>query len=84
MSEKPRDPCEFCDGVVEPRVVTARFCYKGRTIYVDGVPARVCSRCGEQYFDARVHKRLEQIAKHSDRIKTTISFPLAKYDTAPV
>jgi hypothetical protein len=44
------------------------------------VPAWVCVKCGEQYFDAPVYKRLEEIAKHRDRIEKTICFPLAEYD----
>ncbi len=76
------DPCEFCDGKVVHRTIRARFHFKGRTIYVDGVPAWVCNRCGEQYFDAPVYKRLEEIAKRGSRIKRTISFPLARYDMA--
>jgi YgiT-type zinc finger domain-containing protein len=68
--------------VVRQRVVQARFHFKGRTIYVDHVPAWVCSKCGEQYFDAPVYKRLEAIARKRGRIKKTICFPLAEYDTA--
>ena len=83
MKAKAHDACEFCEGEVEHRAVLARFHYKGRTIYVDRVPAWVCTRCGEQYFDAPVYKRLEQIASESGRIKKTISFPLAEYDKAP-
>ena len=56
------DTCEFCDGKIHYRTVRAAFHYKGDTIYVDNVPAWVCAHCGEQYFDAPVSKRLEQIA----------------------
>jgi YgiT-type zinc finger domain-containing protein len=78
------DPCEFCDGHVEHRVIRARFHYKGETIYIDGVPAWVCTHCGEQYFDAPVYKHMEEIARHSDRITRTVAFPLAEYDKASV
>ena len=77
-----KDVCEFCDGKIEHRRIRARFHYKGDTIYVDNVPAWVCARCGEQYFDAPVYKRLEEIAKQRDRIEKTICFPLAEYDMA--
>jgi YgiT-type zinc finger domain-containing protein len=77
------DVCEFCDGEVGQRVIQARFYYKGHTIYIDGVPAWVCAKCGEQYFDAPVYKRLEEIAKHQRRIKKTICFPLAEYGKVP-
>lgn len=78
-----RDTCEFCDGNVEQRIIRARFHYKGHTIYVEGVPAWVCAKCGEQYFDAPVYKQLEDIAKHQRRIKRTICFPLAEYGKVP-
>lgn len=74
------DKCEFCEGEVRPKLLLARFHFKGQTIYVDNVPAWVCSKCGEQYFDAPVYKKLEEIARHRSRIKKTISFPLAEYD----
>lgn len=78
----PHDVCEFCEGVVEQRVILARFHFKGQTIYVNGVPGWVCTRCGEQYFDAPVYKTLEQIAQNSRNIEKTICFPLAEYDEA--
>jgi YgiT-type zinc finger domain-containing protein len=84
MASPRRDPCEFCDGRVEQRVVQARFRHRGRTVYIDHVPAWVCNRCGEQYFDAPVYKQMEAIARHSDRITRTISFPLAEYTEAVV
>ena len=82
MKKATHDVCKFCDGKVEQRVIQARFHFKGQTIYVDRVPAWVCAKCGEQYFDAPVYKRLEEIAKHSSRIKKTICFPHADYDMA--
>lgn len=77
---KKGDVCEFCDGTIEARLIRARFHFGGQTIYVDNVPAWVCTQCHEQYFDAPVYKRLEEIAKQRNRIKKTISFPLAEYD----
>ncbi len=83
MAEKlKQDPCEFCEGRVEHRLVRAQFHFQGQTIYVDNVPTWVCAKCHEQYFDAPVYKRLEEIARQKDSIKRTVSFPLAEYDTA--
>jgi YgiT-type zinc finger domain-containing protein len=76
------DTCEFCQGKVEHNRTLAKFSFKGQTIYVENVPLWVCSKCGEQYFDAMVYKRLEEIARHSNRISKTICFPLAEYDVA--
>ena len=41
--------CEFCEGTVEHRQIRARFHFHGQTIYVDNVPAWVCTQCGEQF-----------------------------------
>jgi len=76
------DQCEFCEGEMKQRRVLARVRFKGRTIYVENVPAWVCNRCGEQYFDAPVYKRLEEIARQGERIQRVISFPLAELDMA--
>lgn len=80
--ESKQDPCEFCNGHVEQQLIRARFHFKGQTIYVDHVPAWVCSQCHEQYFDAPVYKRLEEIAKRKEVIQGTVSFPLAEYNAA--
>ena len=74
------DRCEFCGGEVSQGAIRARFAFRGQTVYVDHVPAWVCARCGEQYFDAPVYKRLEAIAKQAHRIKRKVTFPLADYD----
>jgi len=60
--------------------VLARFRFKGETIYIENVPAWVCNRCGEQYFDAPVYKHLEEIAQQRQRINKVITFPLAEFD----
>ncbi len=78
----PGDTCEICDGPLEERRILARFRYKSETIYVENVPAWVCKHCGEQYFDAPVYKRLEEIAQHRAQIQRAISFPLAEFDMA--
>jgi len=82
MTKGKIDRCEYCDGEMQARVVRARFHYKGQTIFIDGVPAWVCSQCGEQYFDAPVYRRMEEIAAHANQLTRTVSFPLADYDMA--
>ena len=76
------DKCEFCSGEMKQRRVLAQFHFKGEVIYVENVPAWVCDRCSEQYFDAPVYKRLEEIAQQREQIRRTISFPLAEFDMA--
>ena len=76
------DKCEFCTGEMEQRRVLARFRFKGETIYIENVPAWVCDKCSEQYFDAPIYKRLEEIAQQREQIQKTICFPLAEFDMA--
>ncbi len=76
------DQCEFCEGEMEQQRVLSRFCFKGQMIYIENVPAWVCNKCGEQYFDAPVYKHLEEISCQHERIQKVISFPLAEFDMA--
>ena len=76
------DKCEFCIGVMKQRRILARFRFRNEIIYIENVPAWVCNRCGEQYFDAPIYKRLELIAQHREMIQRSISFPLAEFDMA--
>lgn len=74
-----KEKCEYCDGVVEKTIARVPFKYKKETIYVDHVPVRVCSKCGEVYYEAEVYKRLEKLAENRRAIKAKITFPLADY-----
>ena len=77
-----KEICEFCDGTVEETVRRVPFHYRKEVIYIDNVPVRVCSKCGELYFEAAVYKRLETIAVKRNTIRTKITFPLADYRKA--
>ena len=68
------DKCEFCEGVIKLRRVLARFRYNEYTIYIKNVPACVCNKCGELYYDAPIYKRLEKIAQQGESSKDDI-FP---------
>ncbi len=77
-----KEPCDFCDGVVEASVERVPFHYRKELIYVDNVPVKKCGKCGELYLDAAVVKRLEAIAEKRKSIRTKITFPLADYRKA--
>ena len=74
-----QERCDFCDGLIRSTVRRVPFRHKKDTVYVDNVPVRSCSKCGEIYFEAAVYKRLEKIAENKPHIRTRISFPLADY-----
>ena len=46
------ESCEYCDGKVHAKKVTAQYRYKGRLVIIENVPAGVCRGCGERYYDA--------------------------------
>lgn len=79
MKPERSDFCEFCEGTLRNRVVRAQFRYMGQTVYIDNVPARVCDRCGEQYYSGRVFERMAEIAQDPRRLVGTVSFPLADF-----
>ncbi len=62
--------CEYCDGIVEERIVTEDFRYKGELVILHHVPVGVCNRCKTRYYNAKVLKQLEKIAKEKDRLQT--------------
>jgi hypothetical protein len=37
------------------------------TLLLKGVPARVCSQCGEAYFDEGTTRRIEELADQARR-----------------
>lgn len=80
METMKGDKCEFCTGEMKQRRVLARFRFKGETIYIENVPAWVCDKCSERYFEAPIYKHLEEIAQQRERIQKTICFPLAEFD----
>ena len=56
--------CVICkSGEIRPGTTTFTADREGKTLVVRGVPARVCSQCGEAYFDEATTKRLEEIAE---------------------
>lgn len=77
-----KEKCEYCDGTLSEKIIRIPFHYKKQVVYIDNVPVRVCDKCGELYFEAKVYRTLEKIAESSKKIRTRITFPLADYRTA--
>lgn len=56
--------CLFCKGGQITCGKTTFTVERGQTTLVlRGVPARVCSQCGEAYFDEPTTRRIEEIAE---------------------
>ena len=73
-----------CEGHLEATRGREYFRHGQSLVIIEDVPAWVCNKCGERYHQARVYKKMRQIAAHSDQIAEHVSIPVARYreDTA--
>jgi len=56
--------CVICKaGEVKPGATSFTVERGEMTLVLKGVPARVCSQCGEAYFDETTTKHIEEIAE---------------------
>ncbi|MBI4791099.1 MAG: type II toxin-antitoxin system MqsA family antitoxin [Chloroflexi bacterium] len=53
--------------------------WKGKLVVIENVPVSVCQLCGERYFDARVMKDIERIARSRSRPSRTMQVPVRTY-----
>lgn len=73
------EKCDFCSGAVVEKKQTVDFHYKGRLVIIEDVPVRVCTECGEKYYDACTWDKLERIAKSKTNVKREILVPVKEY-----
>ena len=72
------DLCEYCHaplGVAE-RLVTVYRHRDGDHFIFERVPARVCPRCGERYFSARVVREMDRLMKRRSRGLSSVQVPV--------
>ena len=74
------DRCDFCSvGRLRSRIVREYYRIGKGLVVLERVPAYVCAKCGERYYDAEVAKRMRQLAKRGSRVKRRVSFPLIRF-----
>lgn len=78
------EKCDFCSGNVVTKKLTVDFHYKGRLVIIEDVPVKVCSECGEKYYDAQIWDQLEKIAKSKTNVKKEILVPVKEYSLSTV
>ena len=60
--------CVVCKkGQTKPGQTTVTLEKEGATLVFKGVPARVCTNCGEEYVDGKVTARLLKVAAEAAR-----------------
>jgi YgiT-type zinc finger domain-containing protein len=66
QDEEALMPCVICKtGDVNPGTTSFAVERGTMTLVLKGVPARVCSQCGEAYFDETTTKHIEEIAERA-------------------
>ncbi len=73
------DSCEYCNSEVRPKRVTVHYRHKGRLVIIENVPAGVCRRCGERYYDARTVEKMESIARSRKEAKRKVVVPVRDF-----
>lgn len=54
--------CAACQGPVRDERVNVTMWSGGRLVLIEDVPARICDRCQEQFYDERTTARIMQLA----------------------
>lgn len=73
------ETCEYCNGEVWAKTVTVHYRHKGKLVLIENVPARVCRRCGERYYDATTIEKLEAIARRKRTAEKTLLVPVRDF-----
>jgi YgiT-type zinc finger domain-containing protein len=68
-----------CEGDLKATRGREYFRYRQSLVIIEDVPAWVCNKCGERYHQARVYKKMRQIAAHREQITEHVSIPVAHY-----
>ena len=71
------DNCEYCRAALGAgkRSLTVYRHRRGKHFIFEQVPARVCPRCGERYFSARVIRAMDRQMR-ARRKGTTVAVPV--------
>ena len=71
--------CVFCGGKVESRKVTFTYDYDNDYFFVENVPAKVCTQCGEKIYSPEVTDDLIRFAKKRLSPVKTLQVPVFDY-----
>jgi len=75
------ETCDFClEGFLERHLVREYYRVRKGLVVMENVPAYVCDRCGERYYDADVAKQMRKLSTLGKQIKRRISFPLVRFE----
>ncbi len=55
--------CLMCKGAMEKAAVSYTVDRKGYHLYIEKIPAYVCSQCGERYFEEKETEAIQSMIK---------------------
>lgn len=65
--------CFKCKGNLEEKNVNYMVDLEETIIIIKGVPAKVCTQCGEQYFDDETAENIEKIVDQLKELSTEVT-----------
>ena len=65
--------CFNCKGKLEEKKVNYVVDLENTIIIIKGVPAKVCIRCGEQYFDDETSQNIEKIVNQLKQLSAEVT-----------
>lgn len=65
--------CFMCKGNLEKKTVNYVVDLENTIIIIKGVPAKVCTQCGEQYFDDETAENIEKIVNQLKQLATEVT-----------
>lgn len=61
--EEEKMKCLLCKGEMEKTSVSYTVDRKGYHLFIEKIPAYVCSQCGERYFEEKETKAIQSMIK---------------------
>jgi YgiT-type zinc finger domain-containing protein len=68
--------CVFCGGSVESKMVTFNYEENDKYLFVENVPAEVCTKCGEKTYSPEVTDQLLRFVKDDVKPAKIIKVPV--------
>lgn len=65
--------CFMCKGEVIEKKVNYMVDLENTIIIIKGVPAKVCTQCGEQYFEDQTSENIENIVNKLKDLSTEVT-----------
>lgn len=74
--------CFMCKGILEEKKVNYMVDLEKTIIIIKGVPAKVCTQCGEQFFDDETSENIEKIVDQLKQLSTEVTIVNYKENVA--